>query len=85
MLDGVLADGETLLTYNPKLRELGLRVLDGGTSVIVLRHCPWCGQELPSSLRDEWHDRVEALGMEPIDPNLPPELRTAEWWHSEGL
>lgn len=85
MLEGVLAQGETLLSYYAPYREWGLRVLDGGSSVIGLRFCPWCGQEFPSSLRDQWYDRLEALGMESNDVDLPPELLTEEWWRSEGL
>lgn len=75
-----LAQGETGLAYNPKFRECGLLVLDGGGSHILIQHCPWCGQCLPESLRDEWFARLDALGLEPGDPNIPPELLTDEWW-----
>lgn len=25
----------------------GIPIHDGGTSVIVIKYCPWCGQQLP--------------------------------------
>jgi hypothetical protein len=34
---------ETAISYVPKFREYGISVLDGGSSFIVLRFCPWCG------------------------------------------
>jgi hypothetical protein len=45
---------EISIDYAPKFREFGVRVLDGGTSGILLNVCPWCGMRLLSSLRDEW-------------------------------
>ena len=34
---------DCLVQYWPMLREYGLIVHDGGSSVIVIRFCPWCG------------------------------------------
>jgi hypothetical protein len=42
---------DCLVHYWPELREYGLIVHDGGSSVIVIRFCPWCGAKLPDSLR----------------------------------
>ena len=75
-----LADGETAIRYWPKFREYGIPVLDGGDSVITIRFCPWCGVRLPESLRMEWFDRLERLGLEPDDPAVPAAMQTAEWW-----
>lgn len=49
-------------------------------SYIVIKFCPWCGQKLPSSLRDEWFSKIEALNLEPNDPKIPAELLTGAWW-----
>jgi hypothetical protein len=61
-MDRVLADGETGLTYVEKFDEFGLNVEDGGSSYILLVHCPWCGVKLPESKRDAWFDKLEAEG-----------------------
>jgi hypothetical protein len=37
-----ISDEETI-RYIAKFREYGVRVLDGGSSYVVLRFCPWCG------------------------------------------
>ncbi len=68
------------VVYEPRWREYGIRVLDGGESKQLIRFCPWCGASLPDSLRDAWFDRIEQLGLEPDDPALPGELRSDDWW-----
>jgi hypothetical protein len=43
---------DCLVHYNPRLREYGLFVHDGGESMECIRFCPWCGAKLRESLRD---------------------------------
>ncbi|EFV14924.1 DUF6980 family protein [Segniliparus rugosus] len=38
---------DALVHYSAALREYGLIIHDGGSSFIVIRHCPWCGLRLP--------------------------------------
>lgn len=71
---------ETGILYIPKFREYGIRVLDGGSSFVLLRFCPWCGVEIPTSLRDEWFQTVEKLGLEPASDDLPREFLGDGWW-----
>ena len=80
-----MESGESALRYIPRFREHGIMVLDGGGSHLVARFCPWCGREFPKSLRDEWFDRLEELGIELGDPAMPRELETEEWWRVSGL
>jgi hypothetical protein len=80
-----IRDGETGLIYNPKYREFGIRVMDGGTSVILIRYCPFCGKSLPTSLRYIWIERLDSLGLESIDPAVPEVMRSDAWWKNEGL
>ena len=80
-----LAAGEVGLVYIPKFREYGLEYRDGGTSFRVLTFCPWCGRRLAESLRDRWFELLQARGIEPDDPEIPQEFRTAEWWIARGL
>jgi hypothetical protein len=79
-----LSKRESALVFIGKFREYGIRVLDGGTSFIQIRFCPWCGQTLPSSLRDEWFSQIEALNLEPDDPKIPPKFRTGAWWEKQS-
>ena len=44
---------DALVYYSARLREYGLIVHDGGSSCILIQHCPWCGTRLPESRRDE--------------------------------
>jgi len=80
MMNGNLAGGETAIEYIPKFREYGITVLDGGSSYIVIAHCPWCGLLLPKSLRERWFSLLEEKGLEPNDQNIPKALRSDEWW-----
>lgn len=37
---------DCVVGYRPTLREYGLIVHDGGSSMVVIRFCPWCGTRL---------------------------------------
>lgn len=76
-----LANGEVAIVYMDKYRTYGIVYLDGGCSYQKIMFCPWCGSKLPESLRDEWFNRLEALGLEPED-ELPDELKSDRWWKS---
>ena len=75
---------DEVIRYSAALREYTLPVRDGGTSGIVIRFCPWCGHELPESLREEWFSALEALGVDPWVDEVPREFRSAEWWEESG-
>jgi hypothetical protein len=80
-----LAEGEVAITYSPRFREYGIKILDGGSATQLITYCPWCGGKLPSSLRDEWFEIVEGLGLEAGDPQIPEEMSSAAWWQRRGL
>ncbi len=78
-----LADIDTPLVYNDRFREYGLQVrFRGGNTWDEVNFCPWCGAELPASLRDEWFEAVEGLGLEPGIDKVPPEYEDGTWWRS---
>ncbi len=79
-------DDETAININKKFREFGISVLDGGSSHIVIKFCPWCGAKLPSLLRDKWFQILEELGFdEPSEQNIPDEFKSEEWWQKRNL
>jgi hypothetical protein len=72
--------GEVAVVYVDHFREYGIRILDGGTSFQEIAHCPWCGCRLPESLRGEWFDSIEGLGLAPGDPSIPEQYLSDQWW-----
>jgi hypothetical protein len=75
-----LADPDIPLAYDDKFCEYGILVQDGGSSIIVIEFCPFCAAKLPDSLRDEWFDRLDQLGLERDSPELPLDMRSGAWW-----
>jgi hypothetical protein len=47
--------------------------------VQLIKYCPWCGEELPKSKRDEWHDKLEAMGINPMIDEIPDDFKGEEW------
>lgn len=75
-----VGEQDAVIQYNPKFDEYGIKVLDGGSSVINITHCPFCGRSLPESLRDQWFEELSALGItDPLMQPIPPEYATDEW------
>lgn len=50
---------DVVVKYNPIFDEYGIPVYEGGSSVIVIQYCPWCGTKLPASKRDLWFETLE--------------------------
>ena len=76
------------IEYDPCFREYGIKISDGGSSVVNITHCPWCGSELQKTLRDKWFELLEEIipdfdGF--ADPRIPDEFKTDEWWKKRGL
>lgn len=73
---------DMLLCYCARFREYGLIIHDGGASFLQITACPWCGTALPASLRDDWFDALEAMGIDPAETpgDIPPDFTTAAWW-----
>jgi hypothetical protein len=76
-----LGGAELHFTYIPKFREYGIGYADGGNSMQLIAHCPWCGDALPKSLRIEWFDELDALKIDPYG-ELPLCYQTDEWWRT---
>lgn len=68
------------LVYVAKFREFGIAYVDGGSSFQLIACCPFCGEQLPGSLRDDWFDSLDRMGLEPEDPAVPKAYATDAWW-----
>lgn len=77
-----LACEDKLVHYNPRFREYGIRVADGGSSYITIAYCPWCSRKLPGSLRDQWFDALSKVGLEPEQVDPSSDFASDRWWRS---
>ncbi len=75
-----LANQDIPIIYIPKFREYGLKILDGGTAFQEINYCPWCGCQLPPSLRDAWFDELDQLGIDETTSDVPPKYHSDAWW-----
>ena len=50
-----------------------------GSAEQCLFYCPWCGEKLPASKRDDWFDAVAALGLDPLHDEVPKQFRSGAW------
>lgn len=66
--------------YSEKFDEYGLKIMDGGNSYISIEFCPWCGEKLPNSKRDEWYDEIEKLDIDPWKDEIPDKYKTDKWY-----
>jgi hypothetical protein len=82
LMDTMIASGEVAIRFVEKFREYGISYIDGGTSYQIIEFCPWCGKKLPASLRQEWFDALEEMGLEPGDKNIPEKFLTSDWYRT---
>jgi len=78
--------------YSNKVREFFLNYLDSEFTVQLIHYCPWCGMKFPQSLRNQYFEILEKeYGLEPdifdidVDPRIPKEFKSDEWWKKRGL
>jgi len=80
-----LEDGDIPIKFSRAYREHTIRVLDGGYSGIVINYCPWCGFRFPCSLRHDWFDTLEGIGIDPVEQDVPEEFSDERWYQKLGL
>lgn len=71
---------DNLVYYSASFDEYGLIVHDGGSSYVTIEFCPWCGNQLPKSKRDQWFEELAALGFDsPLDQDIPEQYKSNSW------
>lgn len=76
---------DMVVAYSDTFDEYGLIVHDGGASYLTISFCPFCGAELPRSRRDDWFDRLEAMGIDdPSEADIPESFRSGAWRRATG-
>lgn len=85
------SDVRMMIAYIPSVREYGFRIVELDEPIddqpIRIRpfwYCPWCGTKLPTSLRTEWLERLDLLGLDESSEEIPPDLASDTWWRQEG-
>jgi hypothetical protein len=74
---------DRVMVYIPKFDEYGIPVRDGGSSMLVISFCPWCGKKLPPSKRDRYFDTLTKLGYGFGDDDLPKRFESDAWWRRQ--
>ncbi len=75
--------------YSPKYREYFIYYLElAGGGRQLIKYCPWCGIKLPEPLGEKRFDILCEMfedfdGF--LDPRIPEEFKTDEWWKKRGL
>ncbi|MCA5011785.1 MULTISPECIES: DUF6980 family protein [unclassified Enterococcus] len=78
---------EKVIYHDERFDEYGIIIHDGGRSYITITHCPWTGEKLPESKKNQWFDELEKLGFEdPISDYeaIPEEYKSAKWTKSKN-
>ena len=77
-----LSEKEKIMCYIASAREYAIRVSDVIRQRIV--YCPWCGNNLPCSLREMKYDLMEEVENKDPSSDLS-EFETDEWWKKRNL
>ncbi len=90
LMDASLDDHRVQIFYSPQMLEYYIP-LKNHPAVQCIFCCPWCGKELPTSLRENLYDVLEKeYNIEPDSDfektkGLPKEFLSDEWWKKRGL
>lgn len=80
-----IKEEKVAIKYSLRYREfsIDLRGSNGGQ---IINFCPWCGFELPKSLRSDWFDILENKYSieDPIEQKdqIPEKFLTDKWWRT---
>jgi hypothetical protein len=78
-----IADERLPVVYNAKFREYALALV-GSEARQDIAFCPWCGQALPTSLRDRFFDDMDRLGVDYPSETPPAAYRDDAWWRENA-
>lgn len=82
LMERNLEDPLTPLVYDDVVREYSMPIV-GQPAFQTIWICPWCAEALPESLRVEWVEALERLGLEPGDAAIPARLLSGAWWREQ--
>lgn len=74
----LLGSTDKRIYWSPLFDEYGL-ICQPSAEVLVIANCPFCGLQLPSSLRGEWFEKLEKTGWQTWSDPIPKEFFTKAW------
>lgn len=74
---------DVIVKHIPKFDEYGIPIYDGGSSMITINFCPWCGTKLPESKRELWFDTLEKMGIDIHEGEIPKEFQSSAWFQNK--
>jgi Domain of unknown function (DUF6980) len=74
----LLGSTDQRIYWSPVFDEYGL-ICQPSAEVLPIRHCPFCGVQLPKSRRKAWFERLEASGWKSWGDFIPDELLRYDW------
>lgn len=94
LMTGMIDDPRFPVEYDPIFREYAISEVKNGKRGMThqrMFYCPWCGEKLPESLRHEWFNLIEAIGLDDIDifsdidrdPRIPEAMKSDAWWRKQ--
>jgi hypothetical protein len=75
-------DPDIIVKYEEVFDEYGKPIYDGGSSMIRIHFCPWCGSKLRSSKRELWYEELSKLGFDDNFDNIPEKYQSDKWWRN---
>lgn len=78
----------SLLVYNAKWREYGIKLHEPKNGYLLMQYCTNCGTKLPISLKNMWFKilKEECFLIDPIKKDkklIPEKFLTDEWWNPD--
>ena len=75
---------DKVILYISRYNEYAIPIRDYN-SYICIEYCPWCGKKFQRSLRDEWFERLEKIGiLNPLSrDDYPEKFKSWEWWKKD--
>jgi hypothetical protein len=65
------------IRYDARFDEYSIPAGEGVSQCLF--YCPWCGEKLPQSKRDEWFEALETLGLDPLQDVVPVQFQSGAW------
>jgi hypothetical protein len=73
---------DAIIEYIEVFDEYGIIIHNSDGVIQEIKYCPFCGIKLPNSKRQEWVEKLNALGYESpfFDEKIPDEYKTSSWY-----
>jgi hypothetical protein len=74
----LLGTTDKRIYWSPVFHEYGL-ICQPSAEILVISHCPFCGNSLPASRRNAWFAELELTGWKTWGDLIPPRFLAHGW------